>query len=59
MRYWLKLKNRTIINSIVDIIRNKNLLVHFIKVKAHFGITENEEADRLANDGIIKGIKID
>src|ERR1700722_4565289 len=58
-RYWLKIKNRSIVNSIVDIIRNKNLNIKFIKVKAHSGIKKNEETDQLANEGIEKGTEID
>ena len=58
-RFQLKIKNRTIVNSIINIIQEKNIRLKLIKVKRHSGIEGNEKADRVANEAKYKGCRLD
>ncbi|RIB15656.1 hypothetical protein C2G38_2191888 [Gigaspora rosea] len=48
----LKLKNRSILDKIIEITQVKNLTIELCKVKAHDGIVWNELTDKLAKEAV-------
>ena len=46
----LKLKNRSTLDKIVEVIQAKGIVLDLIKVKAHSGLLWNERADELAKE---------
>ena len=51
MRRWIKEKNWSLWMRLMDIINKKNLQVNLSKVKAHSGVSHNEQVDKLAKEG--------
>ncbi|RHZ87981.1 hypothetical protein Glove_27g56 [Diversispora epigaea] len=52
IRQWLRINNYLVWLRILETINTKSLLVLLFKVKAHSGVTFNEQADRLAKDAL-------
>ena len=50
-RYWMKLKNNSLIRAIVKTCRSKQIRLKLSKVKAHSGEQFNDIADLLAKEG--------
>jgi exonuclease III/ribonuclease HI len=49
-RKWLKIKNWSVWNNIMEVVKKKNIKLSLKKVKAHSGEEYNERADQLAKE---------
>jgi ribonuclease HI len=52
IRNNFKIKNRTLINQIIDCSESKKINLEFIKVKSHSKDKWNDEADKIAKEGL-------